>query len=66
LEKSLHISPLWKRGDRGDFINKKGIFIFKSPLAPLCQRGVKRRALLKGGEEKGFAKGETGMDLAKG
>jgi len=30
-------TPLWKRGARGDFPN---IFI-KSPLIPLCQRGIK-------------------------
>jgi len=31
------IFPLWKRGMEGDFIDKRFI---KSPLTPLCERGV--------------------------
>jgi hypothetical protein len=34
---SVPIFPLWKRGMKGDF--KINEFI-KSPLTPLCQRGV--------------------------
>jgi hypothetical protein len=30
-------APLWKRGERGDFTN----IILKSPIIPLCQRGIK-------------------------
>jgi hypothetical protein len=32
--------PLWKRGIEGDFLNT--FISIKSPLAPLCQRGVQR------------------------
>ncbi len=36
---SLEISPLWKRGARGDFINAVEPLFLKSPFIPLCQRG---------------------------
>jgi hypothetical protein len=32
--------PLWKRGIEGDFLNT--FISIKSPLAPLCQRGVQK------------------------
>jgi len=33
------ISPLWKRGARGDF------YSFKSPSFPLFQRGIRNKVL---------------------
>jgi hypothetical protein len=37
-------SPLWKRGARGDFINKS--MQLKSPCIPLFQRGINLKAYL--------------------
>jgi hypothetical protein len=34
-------TPLWKRGDWGDFPN----IILKSPCIPLCQRGIKNQRI---------------------
>ncbi|HPD18848.1 MAG TPA: hypothetical protein PLF61_04215, partial [Candidatus Goldiibacteriota bacterium] len=41
------ISPLWKRGGRGDFIS------FKSPFFPLFQRGIIRQVKFPSLEKRG-------------
>jgi outer membrane lipoprotein len=43
-EGEIFFSPLWQRGARGDFL----IIVMKSPLVPLCKRGIFCSELMNG------------------